>query len=59
MTIISPFSTSLINVAPTISKAQVSDARMKEFFILPITKGLMPKGSLTPINFLFVIITRE
>ena len=25
----------------------------------PITKGLMPNGSLTPINFLFVIITRE
>ena len=48
--IISPFSTSLINLAPIISKAQVSDARTYEFLIFPKTKGLIPKGSLTPIN---------
>ena len=41
---ISPFSTSLIKDAPTISKAQVSDAKMNEFFNFPITKGLIPKG---------------
>ena len=29
---ISPFSTSLTKVAPTISNAQVSDAKIKEFF---------------------------
>ena len=27
---------SLVNVAPTISKAQVSDAKIKEFFNLPV-----------------------
>ena len=59
ITIISPFSTSLTNFAPTMSNAQVSDARIYESFYLPITKGLIPKGSLTPIIFLFVIMTRE
>ena len=57
--IISPFSTSLMKVAPTISKAQVSEAKMYEPFNLPITNGLIPIGSLTPTNFLFVIITKE
>ena len=59
ITTISPFSTSLTKVAPIISSAQVSDAKMCEFFNLPITKGLIPKGSLTPTNFLFVNKTRE
>ena len=59
MTTISPFSTSLTNVAPTISRAQVSDAKMYEFFNFPITNGLIPKGSLTPTNFLFVIKISE
>ena len=49
ITIISPLSTSLKNLAPIISKAQVSEAKTYEFFNLPITKGLIPKGSLTPI----------
>ena len=56
---ISPFSTSLIKVAPTISNAQVSEAKIKDSFNFPMTKGLIPKGSLTPITFLFVIRTRE
>ena len=59
MTTISPLSTSLTKDAPTISKAHVSDAKIKDPFNLPITKGLMPNGSLTPINFLLVIITKE
>ena len=58
-TTISPFSTSLTNDAPTISKAHVSEAKINDSFNLPITNGLIPKGSLTPISFLLVIITRE
>ena len=41
------------------SNAQVSDAKIYEFFSFPKTKGLIPKGSLAPINFLFVIIIIE
>ena len=48
---ISPFSTSLKYLAPIISRAHVSEAKTKEFFNFPITNGLIPKGSLTPINF--------
>ena len=59
MTTISPFSTSLTNEAPTISNAHVSDAKIKDPFNLPITNGLIPNGSLTPTNFLLVIITKE
>ena len=59
ITIISPFSTSLIYLAPIISKAQVSDARTGAPFKSPRTKGRIPYGSLTPINFLFVNITNE
>ena len=43
---ISPFSISLMNLAPTISRAQVSDAKIYELLSFPITKGLIPKGSL-------------
>ena len=32
------------------SRAQVSEANIYELFNLPITKGLIPKGSLTPIK---------
>ena len=32
---------------------------MYEFLSLPITNGLIPKGSLTPISFLLVISTSE
>ena len=39
-----------MNFAPIISKAQVSDVNTYEFFNFPITRGLIPKGSLTPIN---------
>ena len=46
ITTISPFSTSLTKVAPTISNAQVSDAIIYESFNFPITKGLIPNGSL-------------
>ena len=45
ITTISPFSTSLTNFAPTMSNAQVSDARIYDSFNLPITRGLIPKGS--------------
>ena len=58
MTTTSPFSTSLINLAPIISRAQVSDAKTYELFNLPNTRGLIPKGSLNPISFLFVIMTK-
>ena len=56
ITTISPFSTSLTNFAPIISRAQVSDASTYDLLILPIIKGRIPKGSLTPINSLFVRI---
>ena len=58
--IISPFSTSLMNEGSiTISSVQVSEANIKELFNLPMTKGLIPYGSLTPTTFLLVIKTRE
>ena len=59
ITIISPFSTSLTNVAPTMSRAHVSEAKINELFNFPITNGLMPYGSLTPTNYLFVINKSE
>jgi len=34
------------------SNAQVSDAKTKDLLSLPINKGRIPKGSLTPTNFL-------
>ena len=55
---ISPFSTSLTNLAPIMSKAQVSEARTYDLFSLPITKGRIPNGSLIPISFLFVRIAK-
>ena len=39
------------------SKAQVSEANTYELPNFPITKGLIPKGSLIPISFLLVRIT--
>ena len=57
ITIISPGSISLINLAPIISKAQVSDANIFAPSNSPKTRGLIPKGSLAPINFLFVSTT--
>ena len=57
--IISPFSTSRIYFAPIISRAQVSEANTGEPSFSPKTKGLIPNGSLTPISFLLVSITRE
>ena len=56
---ISPFSTSLIYLAPIISSAHVSEASTGEPSLSPNTNGLIPKGSLTPISFLFVSITNE
>ena len=47
---ISPFSTSLKNLAPIISKAHVSEVNTYEFFNFPITNGRIPYGSLTPIR---------
>ena len=47
---ISPGSTSLTNSAPIISKPQVSELKTKDPFNFPSTNGLIPKGSLTPIN---------
>ena len=54
---ISPFSTSLTNLAPIISSAQVSDAKTKLFLSFPIINGLIPNGSLTPISDVCVSIT--
>ena len=56
MITISPFSTSLTNLAPIMSKAQGSESKTYDSWSLPIIKGRIPKGSLTPINFLFVRI---
>ena len=50
MQTISPFSTSLTNFAPIMSNAQVSEANIYDLFNFPITKGLIPNGSLTPIR---------
>ena len=50
---------SLIYLAPIISSAQVSEARTYDPFNDPKTSGRIPKGSLTPISFLFVKITNE
>ena len=54
----SPGSISLTKSAPIISKAQVSEHKIYEPSKLPKTSGLIPRGSLAPINFLFVSITR-
>ena len=51
ITTTSPFSISLINSAPIMSNAQVSDARTGESPIWPSTRGLMPRGSLAPTSF--------
>ena len=58
ITIISPFSTSLTYFAPIISNAHVSEASTGAPFKSPNTNGLIPYGSLTPISFLFVKITK-
>ena len=50
---ISPFSTSLINFAPIISKAHVSEAKTYDLLSLPTTSRRIPNGSLIPIKFLF------
>ena len=50
---------SLTYFAPMISNAQVSEANTGAPLRSPRTNGLIPKGSLTPINFLLVRITRE
>ena len=49
---ISPFSTSLTNFAPIISRAQVSEVIIYDLFSLPITNGRIPNGSLIPIKLL-------
>ena len=54
MQTISPFSTSLTNFAPIMSNAQVSEANIYDLFNFPITKGLIPNGSLTPIRVFWV-----
>ena len=58
ITTISPFSTSLTYFAPIISRAQVSDAKTGAPFKSPRTNGRIPYGSLIPINFLLVKITK-
>ena len=58
ITTISPFSTSRKNLAPIMSKAQVSEANTYDLLSLPITKGRIPKGSLIPISFLFINIVK-
>ena len=42
ITTISPFSTSLKNFAPIISRAQVSDAKTYDLLSLPMTNGRIP-----------------
>ena len=53
---ISPFKTSLSNLAPIISKAHVSEAIILAFPNEPKTKGLIPRGSLIAINFSLLTI---
>ena len=55
----SPGFISLTNSALIISNAQVSEQRIYAPSNFPKTNGLIPKGSLAPINFLFVKITNE
>ena len=54
----SPGSISLTKSAPIISKAHVSEHKIYEPSKFPKTRGLIPKGSLAPINFLLVNITK-
>ena len=57
ITTTSPFSTSRTNLAPIISSAQVSEARIQLPFSSPSTSGRMPSGSRAPISFLLVSAT--
>ena len=57
ITITSPGSISLINFAPIISSAHVSEANIFAPSNSPKMRGLIPKGSLAPINFLLVNTT--
>ena len=59
MVTISPGSTSLINSAPTVSRAHVSDDKKYALSLLPMQSGLNPKGSLAPISFLGLITISE
>ena len=54
----SPFSTSRTYLAPMMSSAQVSEARIGQPSSLPITSGRMPNGSRAPISFLLVSPTK-
>lgn len=56
---ISPGSTSLTNSASTVSRAHVSEVMKYVLSLFPIQSGLKPNGSLTPINFLGLVITSE
>ena len=51
ITTISPFSISLINFAPIISKEHVSEVSIGDPSSSPKTNGLIPNGSRIPINF--------
>ncbi|AHX06987.1 hypothetical protein ECHLIB_0954 [Ehrlichia chaffeensis str. Liberty] len=55
----SPGNTSLINWAPTISRAQVSEATIYELSNIPNTSGLIPAGSRQHIIVPFINITKE
>ena len=55
----SPGSISLMNFAPRLSNAQLSDASINPSFKLPTHKGLTPNGSLIPIIPFSVKIVRE
>ena len=56
-TTISPCSMSRTNLAPMMSSAQVSEARIGLPSSSPSTSGRMPSGSRTPISFLLVSAT--
>ena len=55
----SPGFTSRMNTAPTVSRAQLSEARMYVLPDLPMHSGLNPYGSLTPMSFLGEATTSE
>ena len=58
ITTISPGATSRRKVAPMMSRAQVSDARMVAPSSAPMTSGRTPSGSRTPIIFFSDMATK-
>ena len=59
MTTISPGSTSRMKVAPTLSKAAVSEASIQPSASRPSDRGRLPSPSRTPMSWRLVAITSE